>query len=511
MNRDPLRILHLEADAADHELVRSSAGAPGRSCRFERAANRAEFEAALVRGGIDLILADHSVPGLEGMAALEAAQIRQPGIPYIIVSGSIGEDRAVECLRRGARDFVHKDRLERLPGAILNALDGSGERGLSSDADVHQPQKMELLGQLTGGIAHDFSNLLTIISGYVSMLLDDESLPPAALEALKRVFTASRQATNLTRQLLLFSRKRTPKREVVDLNTEMESTSAMLGRLLGKKIVVDFEPAPEAPRINADMGMLEHAIMNIAVNARDAMPMGGQLNLSIEMYSKAGAGAKGPAAAPKWDHACISVRDSGTGIPAAVLPRIFEPYFTSKHEGRGTGLPTALEIVKEHDGWIVVDTEVGVGTLFRIYLPLSQADASSLAAPEPGTAPRSGKATILLVEDEANVREFAAAVLQNDGYKVLQGKTGEHALEVWQWHSARIDLLLTDVVLPGEIAGPQLGARLLAEKPSLRVILTTGYSCDSVTPLSSNGILSLVLGKPYTQRILLKAVRDALA
>jgi DNA-binding NtrC family response regulator len=149
--------------------------------------------------------------------------------------------------------------------------------------------------------------------------------------------------------------------------------------------------------------------------------------------------------------------------------------------------------------------------MFRIYLPLSLAAVASPAGPEPGEQPRAGKATILLVEDEANVREFAAAVLQNDGYKVLQGKTGEHALEVWRWHSARIDLLLTDVVLPGEIAGPQLGARLLAEKPSLRVILTTGYSCDSVTPLSSNGILSLVLGKPYTPRILLKSVRDALA
>jgi CheY-like chemotaxis protein len=298
---------------------------------------------------------------------------------------------------------------------------------------------------------------------------------------------------------------------VIDLNTEVESTSAMLGRLLGKRFAVDFEPAPEAPSISADYAMLEQAIVNMAVNARDAMPKGGQLNLSVEMFSKAAAGAKGRATPPAWDHACISVRDSGSGIPASMLPRIFEPCFTSKHEGRGMGLPTALEIVKEHDGWIDVDTEMGVGTMFRIYLPLSLAAVASPAGPEPGEQPRAGKATILLVEDEANVREFAAAVLQNDGYKVLQGKTGEHALEVWRWHSARIDLLLTDVVLPGEIAGPQLGARLLAEKPSLRVILTTGYSCDSVTPLSSNGILSLVLGKPYTPRILLKSVRDALA
>jgi two-component system cell cycle sensor histidine kinase/response regulator CckA len=507
MNRDPVHVLHLEASAADHETVRQSAYVSGATFKFERAANRAEFEAALNRGGIDLILADHLVEGYEGMAALEAAQIRQPDVPYIVVSGSIGEDRAAECLKRGARDFVHKDRLERLPAALLEALgDPSDIRGL--DLDVRQERKMELVGRLTGGIAHDFSNLLTIISGYVSMLLDDESLPKPTLEALKRVFTSSRQATMLVRQLLLFSRKRTQKREVVDLNTEMESTAAMMGRLLGKSFVVEFEASPDSPRISADMGNLEQALMNIAVNARDAMPRGGRLSITVGMHVR---GKKDPGPAPKWDHACITMHDSGQGISEAMLPRIFEPYVTSKEEGRGTGLPTALEIVKEHGGWIDVDTEVNVGTMFRIYIPLAQVDTAAATATVSGGAARLGKATILLVEDEANVREFAAAVLQNEGYSVLQGKAGEHALEVWQWHSSRIDLLLTDVVLPGDISGPQLGTMLLAEKPSLRVILTTGYSCDSVTPLSSNGILSLVLGKPYTPRILLKAVRDALA
>jgi two-component system, cell cycle sensor histidine kinase and response regulator CckA len=507
MNRDPLNVLHLEASEADHETVRRSAWVSGETFKFERAANRAEFEAALNRGGIDVILADHCVPGYEGMAALEAAQIRQPDVPYIIVSGSIGEDRAAECLKRGARDFVHKERLERLPAALLEALhDPNDPRGL--ELDVRHERKMELVGRLTGGIAHDFSNLLTIISGYVSMLLDDESIPPATLEALKRVFTASRQATMLVRQLLLFSRKRTPKREVIDLNTELEATAAMMGRLLGKAFIIEFEPSPESPRISADMGNLEQALMNIAVNARDAMPRGGRLSISIGMHVR---GTKDPGPAPKWDHACITMHDSGKGIPEAMLPRIFEPYVTSKEEGRGTGLPTALEIVKAHGGWIDVDTELNVGTMFKIYIPLAQVEATAAVASVSGAAARIGKATILLVEDEANVREFAAAVLQNDGYSVLQGKAGEHALEVWQWHSARIDLLLTDVVLPGDISGPQLATLLLAEKPSLRVILTTGYSCDSVTPLSSNGILSLVLGKPYTPRILLKAVRDALA
>jgi signal transduction histidine kinase len=508
MNRSPLHVLHLEASAADHELVRSRAGGPGQALSFERVSGRAEFEAALSRGDIDLILADHCIPGFEGMAPLEAAQIRQPDVPYIIVSGSIGEDRAVECLRHGARDFVHKERLERLPAAILEALHGAGGTGSRLESDGRQVQKLELVGQLTGGIAHDFSNLLTIVSGYVSMLLDDEKIPPAWLEALKRVFTASRQATVLVRQLLLFSRKRVPRREVVDLNTEIEAVAAMIGRLLGKSVVVEFEPSPDSPRINADMGSLEQALMNIAVNAREAMPGGGRLGISVGLHAR---GAKGSALTTKWDHACITMHDSGKGIPAAVLPRIFEPCFTSKEGGKGTGLPTALEIVKEHGGWIDVETEAGAGTTFRVVLPLTQADAAGPADEKPASAPRTGKATVLLVEDEANVREFAAAVLMNDGYTVLQGKTAEHALEVWQWHSAKIDLLLTDVVLPGELSGPQLGAILMAEKPSLRVILSTGYSSDTVTPLSANGVLSLVLGKPYTPRVLLKTVREALA
>jgi signal transduction histidine kinase len=508
MNRSPLHVLHLEASAADHELVRSRAGRSGQAFKFERAANRAEFEAALGRGDIDLILADHCVPGFEGMAALEAAQIRQPNVPYIIVSGPIGEDRAVECLKRGARDFVHKERLERLPAAILEALNGSGGAASLTESDERQVQKMELVGQLTGGIAHDFSNLLTIISGYVSMLLDDESIPKASLEALKRVFTASGQATVLVRQLLLFSRKRVPRREVVDLNTEIEVASAMIGRLLGRSIVVEFEPSPDSPRISADTGRLEQALMSIAVNAREAMPGGGRLSISVGLHAR---GAKGPALTAKWDHACITMHDSGKAIPAALLPRIFEPDFASKEGGRGTGLPTALEIVKELGGWIDVETEAAVGTTFRICLPLTQAGAVVPAPPKSSSATRTGKATILLVEDEANVREFAAAVLQNNGYTVLQGKSGEHALEVWQWHSAKIELLLTDIVLPGEFSGPQLGAILMADKPSLRVILSTGYSSDSVTPLSANGVLSLVLGKPYTPRILLKTVREALA
>jgi two-component system, cell cycle sensor histidine kinase and response regulator CckA len=636
MNRDPLRVLNLEADPEDHELVRRQASSTGLAVSFERAANRAEFEAAIRRGNVDLILADHCVPGYDGMASLESALLELPGVPYIIVSDGIGEDRAAECLRRGAADFVHKDRLERLPAAITAATGKPDEPrhsmeaeemfremaenirdvfwvcsadtgrvlyvspayetiwgqspealfsvqggwpgpaidedrdalaearanqargtafeveyrikrpdssvrwihdrgfpvskkgggvakmvGVASDiterkqleSELLQAQKMELVGKLAGGIAHDFNNLLTIISGYVSMLLDKENNPPGSIEALKRVFTASRQATGLVRQLLLFSRKRAPKREVVDLNTEVEIMAGMLQRLLGEMIVVDYEGAAEAPRVSADIGMLEQVLMNLAVNARDAMPRGGRLSLTVGLQARGGTRPPTEAPSRRADYACISVRDTGVGIPPAILPRIFEPFFTTKDDGRGTGLglATAKDIMKRHDGWIDVETSVGAGTVFRIYLPLTRAEVPASAAPDALHFPKTGKGTILLVEDESNVREFAAAVLQQDGYTLLQAKSGEAALEVWRWHSARIDMLLTDVVLPGELSGLQLAERLRGEKPSLRVALATGYSREAVAPQSDEGKAFFVLSKPYTPRSLLQAVREVLA
>jgi CheY-like chemotaxis protein len=314
------------------------------------------------------------------------------------------------------------------------------------------------------------------------------------------------------RQLLLFSRKRTPKREVIDLNTEIEVMAGMLQRLLGEMIVVDFEPASENPRVSADVGMLEQVLMNLAVNARDAMHRGGRLSISVGLQARGGSRPPIEASGKRADYACIAVRDTGCGIPAPILPRIFEPFFTTKDEGRGTGLglATAKDIVKRHDGSIDVETTVGVGTVFRIFLPLTRAEVPVLSESDARHFPKTGKGTILLVEDEANVREFAAAVLQQDGYTLLQAKSGENAVEVWKWHSARIDLLLTDVVLPGELSGLQLGEKLQAEKPSLRIVHATGYSREAVAPQAKGGKALYVLTKPYTPRSLLQAVHEVL-
>jgi nitrogen-specific signal transduction histidine kinase/ActR/RegA family two-component response regulator len=389
------------------------------------------------------------------------------------------------------------------------ASDITERKGL--EADLIHSQKMEFVGKLAGGVVHDFNNLLTIISGYVSMLLDKEDLPPASAEALKRVFTASRQATGLVHQLLLFSRKRTPRREVVDLNAEVESMVAMLRRLLGETVTVEFESSPDAPRVSADVGMLEQVLMNLAINARDAMPRGGRLRVSVGLRPREEGGPPAGRPARRGEYACLTVSDSGCGIPPAVLPRIFEPFFTTRVDGRGAGLglATAQDIVRRHDGWIDVESTVGSGTAFRIYLPLTSASLAPAGAAELG-AVKASKGLILLVEDEAAVREFTAAVLQQDGYTILQARSGENALEVWRWHGAKIDLLLSDVVLPGELSGPQLAARLQAEKPSLKAVLATGYGRESVGREPGQEPPLFVLGKPYTPKSLLRAVREAL-
>jgi PAS domain S-box-containing protein len=626
MNRDVLRILNLEADASAHEMIKRHACAAGPSYRIEQARGRAEFETALKRGDVDLVLADPNIPGFDGAAAMESARAVLPGVPFVLVSGPIGEERTAALMSLGAAGFVAKGRLEGLPEAIKKAAqdshkgrlrleveerfrlmaenirevfwicsaDGSrvlyvspafdaiwgaspaemlagksgwadsvipddreaflaarsklaagsrynleyriqrpdstirwihdrgypaGESGSGTarmvgvaadvterkhlEEDLLQAQKLEFVGKLAGGIAHEFNNLLTIISGYVSMLLDKESLPPGSSESLRRVFTASRQATRLVHQLLLFSRKRAIRREAIDLNGEVEQMVAALRRLLGEMIVVSFEPSPDSPRISADAGMLEQVLMNLAINARDAMPKGGSLRIQVGTRRRETGGPS---------QAFVSVADTGTGIAPAILPRIFEPFFTTKEEGRGTGLglATAQDIVKRHDGSIEVETAMGAGSTFRIWLPLTSAEVLPTAGAAAREGPKEGKATILLVEDEATVREFAAAVLQQDGHTVIQASSGENALESWQWHSSRIDLLLSDVVLPGDFSGTQLGAMLQDQKPSLKVILSTGYSREIVETSATGGSPPVILSKPYTPRTLLRSVHEAL-
>lgn len=354
------------------------------------------------------------------------------------------------------------------------------------------------MGNLASGVAHDFNNQLTVISGYASMLLDRETLSPQASDSIKRIFTASGQATGVVRQLMLFGRKRAPRREVIELQPELELMISSLRGLLGESIHLAFTAEKPSPRVSADITMLEQVLMSLVLNAKDAMNGSGGIEVTLSTVST-----------DEGAFARIAVQDGGCGMTAQVVRRLFTPFFTTKPEGRGTGLglATSEDIVRRHGGWIEVRTQPGSGSEFRIFLPSTSAPVSSGSerAPEDKSQGR-----ILLVEDEAGIREFAVAVLQQQGYAVLQAKSAEAALEVWKWHAPRIDLLLTDVVLPGDVSGQMLAARLGAEKPGLRTVLATGYSKEVLGGDASEATPLNVLYKPYTPRSLLKAVREAL-
>lgn len=511
----PLRILYLEDNAADREAVqRRVTKKSGLACEFILVSDSAGYEAALARGGVDLILADYHLPGYDGMTALSAAHHQHPGIPFIFVSGLIGEERAVESLKQGATDYILKDRLDRLPAAILRALSEAEEhrQRLRLEADLVQARKMETIGQFAGGMAHDFNNLLTVILGRVSLLLDEEALTPHAAEGLRQVYTAGDHAARLVRQWLHFSRKHPPLREAINLNTVVEETADLLRPLLGAPVSLTIEPFSPAPWILADRDMVVHVLLNLAANARDAMPGGGLLVIrtGLRHYTAEDA-ARNPSVRP-GGFACLSVRDTGHGIHPDVVPHIFEPFFTTKPEGHGTGLGLAMvmDIIKRHDGWIEVEGQPGAGTTFTLLLPLAPPAANAALSTASSLATDTGREMILLVEDDLKVREFAVAVLQRCGYSVLQAKSGDQALSVWRRHASKIRLLLTDMVLPGDLSGLDLTNRLLAEKPDLKIVIASG-SLGLVTNAAFPLPPSIhILSKPYLPKILAHAVRTAL-
>ncbi|HWA86487.1 MAG TPA: ATP-binding protein, partial [Opitutus sp.] len=381
------------------------------------------------------------------------------------------------------------------------------------EANLAQAQKMDALGQLAGGVAHDFNNVLTVILGYSRLLLDSGALSAEINEALTQIYTAGTRAANLTKQLLVFSRKQTPDRRCFDLNHVVHDITKMLERLIGEHITLKLAPAPQPLTVEADAGMMEQVLMNLAVNARDAMAGGGVLTIATERIEIVDPESRRHPAARAGEFACLSVSDTGCGIAPEHLERIFEPFFTTKETSRGTGLglATVFGILQQHQGWIEVESAVGAGTCFRILLPAASGPTAPVG--RSGLVPasvRGGSETILLVEDEASVREFAVSVLRSSGYRVLQASSGVEALETWKWHHDRIELLFTDLVLPDGLSGLDLLERLRRDKPTLRLVMTSGYpDTGKATPFTPPPGAHFIT-KPYRPQLLAQTVRDAL-
>jgi two-component system cell cycle sensor histidine kinase/response regulator CckA len=381
------------------------------------------------------------------------------------------------------------------------------------EAQLRQAQKMEAIGHLSGGVAHDFNNLITVIQGSTDLINFSDNVPPDIRPWLDEIISAAGQASKLTRQLLAFGRKQNMQPKEVNLNVLIGRSVRLLRRTLGENILLEFRELGTPATVYVDEVMLEQVLINMAVNARDAMKKGGRLTIRLGSSEVVTGSAADPERKP-GSYYTISVTDTGCGIDAKVLSRVFEPFFTTKgpEQGFGLGLSTAYGIVRQHQGWIDVESTVGVGTTFRVYLPVrvpESAPAVELAKKMAQVA--GGTETILMVEDELPVRQLARVVLERYGYCVLEAGSGPEALDIWQEHRKEIDLLLTDMVMPGGMTGHDLANLLRLQRDDLKVLYVSGYSPENtgLQDVISRGSGSF-LAKPFHLNELAKAVRECL-
>ncbi|SIO15645.1 two-component system, cell cycle sensor histidine kinase and response regulator CckA [Rhodovulum sp. ES.010] len=368
------------------------------------------------------------------------------------------------------------------------------------EAQFTQSQKMQAIGQLAGGVAHDFNNLLTAISGHCDLLMLRHDTGDPDYADLVQIHQNANRAASLVGQLLAFSRKQTLSPEVLDLRDTMGELAHLLDRLVGEKVRLRIRHGENLPAIRADKRKLEQVVMNLVVNARDAMPRGGEIRLETEILELDSDMRRDRAAVPAGTYALVRVRDEGEGIPGDKLPKIFEPFFTTKRPGEGTGLglSTVYGIVKQTGGFIFVDSEVGEGSTFTLYLPAYRGGAEQAAGEsETGEDDLPEGGVVLLVEDEAPVRSFAARALALDGHTVLEAETGEEALDLLADAAMRVDVFVTDVVMPG-LDGPSWVAQALEDRPGTRVVFVSGYAEDSFGEIRGRIPHSVYLPKPFS-------------
>ncbi|MFT3869643.1 MAG: response regulator [Nibricoccus sp.] len=405
---------------------------------------------------------------------------------------------------------IHRISLHGKPCVLAVSRDITQRRQLENQ--LRQSQKMEAIGQLAGGVAHDFNNIIAGNLLYIDLLLHAANLPKDVHNTLTELKNNEQRAANLTRQLLMFGRRQflqVTTFNLVDVLTRMVS---MIERIIGEQVRLSFNSQQPQLWIHADAGMMEQVVVNLCINARDAMPKGGRLSLTAsEIEIAPGGVAARPEAAP-GRYACLKVEDTGCGMPPHILTRIFEPFFTTKEIGRGSGLglSTAYGIIQQHGGWIDVESVVGQGSTFAIFVPTTT-PAETIASRKDSTPSLfSGRETVLLVEDEQIVRRSLSLSLRSMGYQVVDASNPAEAMEKWRSENARIDLLITDMVMPGDTSGLDLAKNLLAEKSSLKVLITSGYSMDLQNSEALSRLHFSFLPKPFEMATLALTVKRCL-
>lgn len=635
----PLRLLLVEDNENDALLVVRELKRGGYDTVYERVWDAASMRTALERQQWDLVLSDHSMPQFSGRDALNVLREREPDVPFIFVSGTIGEDTAVESMRMGAQDYLSKSNLRRLVPAIqrelreaagrrerrraeaalreseqrfekvfqaspvgitistlaegryvdvntaflrmigrtrdevigntaqdiafwrdpanrarimerlrqnggtlqevetiVQAKDGTQRRVLVAleqvdfsgipcvvalvhdisglkqlEQQLNQAQKMEAVGRLAGGVAHDFNNMLTVITSYGELLLGDLDAGDRRRGDVEEILKGARGAATLTRQLLAFSRQEVVQPRPISLNATVAGTEKMLKRVIGEDIALESRLTADPSTVLCDPGQLEQIVMNLVVNARDAMPQGGRLRIVTTNAMLDETALRDFPFARPGRYIVLTVSDTGIGMDAATQEHIFEPFFTTKEQGKGTGLglATVYAIGKQAGGFVAVESTPGAGATFNVFIPAIDAPPTATESGNAAELPR-GSETVLVVEDATAVRSVIRQVLERLGYTVLDAPDGRHALEVAARHHGPIDLVITDIVMPA-LGGRELAERLHRVRPDIRILYTSGYTDDAIVRTGVLDAQVVFMQKPFTPETLASKVRTALA
>jgi len=509
-----LRILHIEDSQEDSELIQQLLHENDLPHELTRVETRSQVFDALEKNPYDLILADCQLPSFDGLRALEIAHALSPDTPFIFVSGTMGEETAIESLRNGATDYVLKHRLTRLVPAVKRALVEAEERALCRQLQqrLREAGRLEAISTLSSGIAHDFNNILTIILGHASLLPREQDNPRRVLEIGRTISDAARRGSEIVQQLLAFARKSDGHVAPMDLNRYLSAHLDALKQKIPDHIELNFEPAGKVPKVLVDAGQLDRMLDNLITNSVDAMRQGGSLTLSTRVLNASEAPDVLPELAAE-QYVCLAVADTGTGIDSLTRDHVFEPFFTTKERGRGTGLglPVVYGLMQAHHGHVEVKSEMGLGTSISLYFPVPKTIAAPVApSATPAGHESPGRETLLVVEDEPDVRFFLETVLRTHNYAVHAVADFDEAMEVFLQHRDTIRLVFSDVGLP-RIDGIALGQKLRELKPDLPIVLASGYPTkeyrDRINELGAQAFLS----KPYNAQDILKSIRLALA
>ncbi len=508
----PIRILFIEDCEDDTLLQVRMLNQAGYAVAFDRVDSFESLRKALARSW-DLIISDYSMPHFNGSEALGFVRKLGIDVPFIFVSGTIGEETAVAALKQGAQDYLMKSNLQRLVSAVQRELHDADVRRQNRllERQVGQLRRFEAIGRLAGGVAHDFNNMIGAIMGWSDLGLAESAPQSPSHDRFLKIRAQSERAATLTKQLLAFARKQVLQPQNIDLNHLVEEEINLLTKVIGERIAVRLELACDLSPAWADPAQIEQVLMNLCLNARDAMPNGGQLSVKTCNVRFNAEDSSKPEFMAAGIYVCLLVSDTGVGMNPETIEHIFEPFFSTKDLGKGTGLglATVYGIVKQHQGFINVESFLDAGTTFTVYLPVGAGAPQTPKGMASALDLERGSETILLAEDNEGLREIEKEMLESLGYTVIATQDGEDAVETFSRFRDSVDLLLLDIVMP-KLDGPAAYAKIAALRKDPPVIFTTGYAAETSLVAAKSLHNALILHKPCAFATLAHKTRQLL-